>query len=302
MGSKFRAFPFRVISTAQVVNGNRSYTGFHNTETSETAYLAARDPKITPPIKKEPMKPQIKVATALTPDGGVMELYEHDRDFLIKVNGQGLMNSRRHESEQELARLGCAHLSTHAAPQVLIGGLGMGYTLRQTLDMLGPSAHVVVSELLSAVADWNRQYLTELNGQPLSDPRTELLIGDIFPLISRSTSRFDAILLDVDNGPSPITDSGNQRLYTSAGIHACRRALRKSGSLAIWSAEPNKAFEQTLMSCGFHVRRYKSKAHKTGHSKPLYIWVATEDESNLPPGGGEPEPGNPKKPRGSRYS
>jgi spermidine synthase len=246
------------------------------------------------------MKPQIKLATAKTPDGGEMELFQHDRDFLIKVNGQGLMNSRRHESEKELARLGCAHLSNRAAPRVLIGGLGMGYTLRQTLDMLGPDAIVVVSELLSAVADWNREYLKELNGQPLDDKRTELIIGDIFQLISQSSSRFDAILLDVDNGPSAITDSGNQRLYSPAGIQACRRALRKSGSLAIWSSEPSKAFEQLLMNCGFHVRRYKGKAHKDGNSKPLYIWVAMEDESTLPPGGGEPQLSSKKKPKGSR--
>ena len=246
------------------------------------------------------MKPQIKLATALTPDGGKMELYQHDRDFFININGQGLMNSRRHESEKELARLGCAHLTTHAAPRVLIGGLGMGYTLRQTLDMLGPGATVVVSELLNAVADWNREYLKGLNGQPLDDKRTELSIGDIIPLITRSSNQFDAILLDVDNGPSPITDSGNQRLYSQAGLQACRRALRKSGSLAIWSAEPSKVFEQLLMSCGFHVRRYKGKAHKDGSSKPLYIWVAAEDETILPPGGGEPDLSSQKKPRGSR--
>jgi len=246
------------------------------------------------------MKPQIKLATALTPDGGVMELHQHDRDFLIKVNGQGLMNSRRHESEKELARLGCAHLSMHASPRVLIGGLGMGYTLRQTLDMLGPDASVVVSELLSTVADWNREYLKELNGQPLDDKRTELIIGDIFPLISQSSNRFDAILLDVDNGPSAISDSGNQRLYTQAGIQACRRALRKPGTLAIWSSEPSKAFEQLLINCGFHVRRYKAKAHKDGNSKPLYIWVAAEDASILPPGGGEPDLSSQKKLRSSR--
>jgi len=246
------------------------------------------------------MKPQIKLATAKTPDGGEMELFQHDRDFLIKVNGQGLMNSRRHESELELARLGCAHLSTHESPRVLIGGLGMGYTLRQTLDMLGPDATVVVSELLSAVADWNREYLKELNGQPLDDKRTQLIIGDIFPLIVRSSNQFDAILLDVDNGPSAVTDSGNQRLYSQAGIQACRRALRKSGSLAIWSSEPSKVFEQLLMNCGFHVRRYKGKAHKSGNSKPLYIWVAAEDKALLPPGGGEPDLSSKNKPKHSR--
>lgn len=246
------------------------------------------------------MKPQIKLATTSTPDGGTMELFQHDRDFLIKVNGQGLMNSRRHESELELARLGCAHLSTHASPRVLIGGLGMGYTLRQTLDMLGPGASVVVSELLSAVADWNREYLKELNGQPLDDKRTRLIIGDIIPLIAQSSGQFDAILLDVDNGPSAVTDSGNQRLYSQAGIQACRRALRKSGSLAIWSSEPSKTFEQLLMKCGFHVRRYKGKAHKDGNSKPLYIWVAAEDETILPPGGGEPDISSHKESRSSR--
>ena len=112
------------------------------------------------------MKPLIKLATAKTPDGGEMVLYQHDRDFSIQINGRGLMNSRQHESEMELARLGCAHLSDHPAPRVLIGGLGMGYTLRQTLDMLGPDARVTVSELLPAVVDWNREFLGELNGQP----------------------------------------------------------------------------------------------------------------------------------------
>lgn len=246
------------------------------------------------------MKPQIKLATTSTPDGGTMELFQHDRDFLIKVNGQGLMNSRRHESELELARLGCAHLSTHESPRVLIGGLGMGYTLRQSLDMLGPGASVVVSELLSAVADWNREYLKELNSQPLDDKRTRLIIGDIIPLIAQSSGQFDAILLDVDNGPSAVTDSGNQHLYSQAGIQACRRALRKSGSLAIWSSEPSKTFEQLLMKCGFHVRRYKGKAHKDGNSKPLYIWVAAEDETILPPGGGEPDTSSHKESRNSR--
>jgi spermidine synthase len=246
------------------------------------------------------MKPQIKLATAQTPDGGKMELYQHDRDFLIKINGQELMNSRHHESEQELARLGCANLSIRRAPRVLIGGLGMGYTLRQTLDMLSPTAQVVVSELLTAVVDWNREYLKDLNGGPLDDKRTDLITGDIFQLLSQSIHKFDAILLDVDNGPSAITDSGNQRLYGRAGIQACRRALRKQGSLAIWSSEPSKLFEQLLISCGFKVRRYRAKAYQGGNSKRLFIWVAAEDETILPSGGGEPRLQIKKAPRQSR--
>ena len=236
------------------------------------------------------MKPLIKLATAKTPDGGEMVLYQHDRDFSIQINGRGLMNSRQHESEKELARLGCAHLSDHPAPRVLIGGLGMGYTLRQTLDMLGQDAKVVVSELLAAVVDWNREFLGELNGRPLEDKRTEISIGDIFPLLSNSTGSFDAILLDVDNGPNAIAVSGNDQLYTHAGIEICRLALRKGGCLAIWSAEPSKDFEQLLMSCNFHVRRYKVPAYKGSKRKSHFIWVAAESKTILPPGGGEPRP------------
>jgi spermidine synthase len=226
-----------------------------------------------------------------------MELYQHDHDFLIMINGQELMNSRHHESEQELARLGCANLSGCKAPRVLIGGLGMGYTLRQTLDMLDPTAQVFVSELMPAVIDWNRNYLKELNGGPLDDKRTDLITGDIFQLLSRSSRKFDAILLDVDNGPSAITDSGNQRLYSPSGILACRRALRDQGSLAIWSSEPSKVFEQLLISCGFKVQRYRAKAYPGGSAKPFFIWVAALDKTILPSGGGEPRLHGRKVPR-----
>jgi len=234
------------------------------------------------------MKPIIKLGTTSTPDGGEMILYQHDHDFSIKINGQGLMNSRQHESEMELARLGCAHLSGHTAPRVLIGGLGMGYTLRQTLDLLGSDATVVVSELLPAVVEWNREFMGKLNGQPLEDKRTEVITGDIYQLLSKSTDKFDAILLDIDNGPSAITDSGNQRLYSPAGIQTCRHALREQGCLAIWSVEPSKAFEKLLMSCGFHVRRYKLKAYRESNKNSLCVWVASEGETALPPGNGDP--------------
>jgi len=175
------------------------------------------------------MKPRVRIATARTPDGSEMVLYQHGRDFSIMINGQDLMNSRQHESELELARLGCAHLAGCKAPSILVGGLGMGYTLRQALDMLSPHAQVVVGELLGAVVEWNREFFGELNGQPLGDERVDVKTGDIVELISRSKGRFDAILLDIDNGPSAMTDSGNRRLYGREGIRACRRALRKQG-------------------------------------------------------------------------
>lgn len=234
------------------------------------------------------MNPRVRIAKARTPDGGEMVLYQHDRDFSIMINGRDLMHSRQNESELELARIGCAHLAGRKTPSILIGGLGMGYTLRQALDMLSPNAQVVVGELLGDVVEWNRKFFGELNGQPLGDQRVDLKTGDIVELISRSRDRFDAILLDIDNGPSAMTDSSNHRLYDREGILACRRALRKQGCLAVWSAEPSKKFEQILMSCSFHVRRFRVPAYKGSKSQSRFVWVASEDKLILPPGGGEP--------------
>ena len=234
------------------------------------------------------MNPRIKLATARTPDGGEMVLYQHDQDFLITVNGQDLMNSRQHESELELARLGCAHLTGSPAPSVLVGGLGLGYTLRQALDMLGPNARVVVGELMDAVLEWQRAFLGKLNAKPLEDDRVDLRTGDIVELISRSKGRFDAILLDIDNGPSGLTDSGNRRLYGREGIRSCRRALRDRGTLAVWSAVASKKFEQVLMACNFQVRRLRVPSYKGSKSQWRFVWIASEDVRKLPPGGGVP--------------
>jgi spermidine synthase len=147
---------------------------------------------------------------------------------------------------------------------------------------------VVVGELLGAVVEWNRKFLGELNGQPLGDKRVDLKTGDIVELISSSRNRFDAILLDIDNGPSGMTDSGNRRLYGREGIRACRRALRKQGCLAVWSADPSKQFEQLLMSCSFHVRRFRVSAYTGSKAQSRFVWVASEDKNILPRGGGEP--------------
>jgi spermidine synthase len=229
-----------------------------------------------------------------------MVLYKHDRDFLIRINGQDLMHSRQHESELELARLGCAHLAGCKAPSILIGGLGMGYTLRQALDILDPQARVVVAELMGAVVQWNQEFFGELNGRPLGDGRVDLKTGDIVELISRSRGRYDAILLDIDNGPGAMTDSGNRRLYGREGIQACRRALREQGCLAVWSGEPSKKFEQLLMNCSFHVRRFRVPAYKGSKARSRFVWIASEDMLVLPPGGGEPHLPPKKASKGSR--
>ena len=236
------------------------------------------------------MKPTVKIAATRTPDGGEMALYQHDRDFSIKINGQELMHSRQHESELELARLGCAHLARRKDPRILIGGLGMGYTLRETLDIVGHDARAVVVELLGEVVKWNREFLGELNGRPLDDKRVHLRQCDVVQHISSSENEYDAILLDIDNGPSDITNSGNRRLYNHDGIRACCRALRNRGCLAVWSAEPSKKFERRMVYCGFQVCRYRAPAYKGSKSNTRFIWVASGDKAILPPGGGEPRP------------
>jgi spermidine synthase len=234
------------------------------------------------------MKPRIRIAAARTPSGGEIALYEHDRDFSITINGHDLMHSRQHDSEMALARLGCAHLVDRRAPGILIGGLGMGYTLRQALDMLGPQARVVVGELLGVVVEWNRRFLGVLNDQPLEDRRVKIEMGDIVDLIAGSEGRYDAILLDIDNGPSALTDPCNNRLYGHEGLRACRRALREQGCLAVWSSEASRDFEQLMMLNSFHVRRFKVPTQKGRKSRSCFIWVASEDKNNLPRGGSEP--------------
>jgi spermidine synthase len=221
------------------------------------------------------MKQRVKIASTRTPDGSEMMLYQHDRDFSITINGQDLMHSRQHESELELARLGCAHLAGREGPIILVGGLGMGYTLRQALDMLSPRAQVVVSELLDVVVEWNSEFLGELNNHPLRDERVEVSVGDVVELISSSRNRFDAILLDIDNGPDALTDSGNSTMYSREGIIACRRALRENGCLAVWSAGTSEKFEQLLTSNGFSVSRFPVSAHKGSKSRSRFVWVAS---------------------------
>jgi len=236
------------------------------------------------------MKPTRRLAATHSPDGSEVVLYQHDRDFLIKAGGHELMNSRQHESELELARLGCAHLKERKAPAVLVGGLGLGYTLRETLEMLGTGAEIVVGELLGDLVDWNRNQLCELNGNALKDKRVSVSVGDVLNIIAREEKRFDAILLDIDNGPSAMTDAANDRLYSREGIEACRNALRERGCLAVWSAEASKPFEKLLMRCGFHVRRFRVPAYKGSKSLGRFIWVASENRGVLPSGGGEPHP------------
>ncbi len=206
------------------------------------------------------MKPWKSVATATGPSGGAWRLDERDGVFTIRVNGRELMSSAQHGSEEAMARVGLAELRPspgpgrpgllpRTLPRVLIGGLGMGFTLRAALDRLPPEAMVTVAELSPAVVDWNRGPLAPLAGRPLEDPRVTVELGDVLAIAGRSA--FDAILLDVDNGPEGLVRPGNRRLYGEKGIARFHRALLPAGVWVVWSAGSDAAFLDRLKRAGF---------------------------------------------------
>lgn len=195
------------------------------------------------------MKPWETLATATTPDGSRFELRRHDGNYVIQADGYELMTSYSHSSEDAMMSLACPRPRPHAS--VLIGGLGMGYTLAATLDLLPPGGTVVVSELVPEVVEWNRGPLGPLAGNPLDDPRTELIVSDVADVIRDSKSRFDAVLLDVDHSVDSFTLAGNSWLYTPEGLSTAHRALRPRGGLAIWSAGVDRSFEGRLRAAGF---------------------------------------------------
>ncbi|HWG07014.1 MAG TPA: spermidine synthase [Beijerinckiaceae bacterium] len=212
--------------------------------------------------------------TADIPGGeGRMRLLQRGSEFSIKVVNIDLMNSRVRGSEEALARLGCAKLDKRARSRVLIGGLGMGFTLRAALDLLGPEAQVVVAELVPAIVSWCRGPLAVLSGNPLADTRVRIHEGDVGRLIRTEPSAYDAILLDVDNGPDGLTRRANGSLYDPDGLRAFQRALRPSGALAVWSAGPDLNFTRRLRKTGFNVEEIPVRANGKRGARQM-IWVA----------------------------
>ena len=179
------------------------------------------------------MKPTILRAEATTDDGRLMTLHEHDGDYQISVAGVPLMSTRQHHSERRLAELACEHLRGRPAPRLLIGGLGLGFTLRAALEGLEPDAAVTVVELLPAVVEWNRNPAYGLAAEAIEDPRVELVIGDVADTIRQRRGGFDAILLDVDNGASELTTATNRELYQAESLQRARAGLRAGGCLAV---------------------------------------------------------------------
>lgn len=212
------------------------------------------------------MKPTRLLDTATTPDGTPLTLHEHDGTLSIRVGGVELMSTRQHHSEERMAELACAGLRDRSRAAVLIGGLGLGFTLRATLGHLAADATVVVAEFVPAVIAWNRNPAYRLAADVIDDPRVELVVGDVAELLADSRGRFDAIMLDVDNGASGLTVAANHRLYGPTGLGAARAALRPRGRLAVWSAGADSRFLAGMEEAGFTVEVVKARAHPTGGS------------------------------------
>ena len=192
-----------------------------------------------------------ETARASGPDGEEFILYRSGDDFAIRVDGWELMSSRAHGSEDTLARLACQELAGSPLPQVLVGGLGLGYTLRAALDALPPHSFVSVAEIVPAVVAWNRGTVGSLNRWPLHDPRVQVIAADVADVLAGSQDRFDAVLLDVDNGPRHLSRAPNRALYTTDGLRSARGALRPGGVLAIWAPSADEALSGALAEAGF---------------------------------------------------
>jgi spermidine synthase len=222
------------------------------------------------------VKPWILLGQTQTPEGDEMMLTRHGSEYVIRASSQTLMSSRQHGSEEALATFACAHARTQEAPCCLVGGLGMGFTLRATLDLLPPDATVVVAELVPAVVDWNRLLLGPLARHPLKDKRVVVEVGDVADTLKASTGRFDAVLLDVDNGPAAFTASQNARLYDDRGLAAAHAALKPGGVLAVWSSREDRRFEQRLRHGRFDVtvERVRGRLKKGGPRHTIFVGVA----------------------------
>lgn len=207
---------------------------------------------------------------------GELRLLSRNDEFTIKIAGVpgDLMNSRMHASEDALATLACERIKSLSKPQVLIGGLGMGFTLRAALDSLNENAIVTVAELIGEVVEWNKGELGALTNHPINDPRTNIHVGDVGEVLRNATAKFDAILLDVDNGPEGHTSESNGWIYTPEGLKSAKSSLRPGGIVAYWSAGVDSAFTNRLRKAGFTTKPVTVHAHTNGKGARHVIWLA----------------------------
>lgn len=214
------------------------------------------------------------LGTAQVPGGERLELYSHDRDFMIVLGRNELMSTRMRGSEEALATMSLQRLSGRAAPHLLIGGYGMGFTLRAALANLGPKGRATVAELVPEIVEWARGPMAEVAAGCLDDPRVNLWPGDVADAIALASGDYDAILLDVDNGPDGLVRDENNRIYSRSGLQAAKRALTPGGVLAVWSAGSDDRFVGRLTRAGFAVDEVKVSARGNGKGPKHVIWFA----------------------------
>jgi spermidine synthase len=220
------------------------------------------------------MKARELIATAVVPGGDELRLFRRGDDFMIMLGGNELMSSRMSGSEEALAEMTCARLSNRTAPHVLVGGYGMGFTLRAALRVLPPRSSVTVAELVPEIIAWARGPMAEIAAGCLADPRLNVVEHDVADLICRARDAYDAILLDVDNGPDGLTRRANDQLYSKAGLASANGALKPGGVLAIWSACADPAFTRRLRGSGFAVDEVEVRARSGGKGPRHTIWFA----------------------------
>jgi spermidine synthase len=225
------------------------------------------------------MIPWLQIDTARVPGADVeLRLMRRGTEFSMMLGQTELMNSRLSGSEEALATLACRRIEGVKRPHLLIGGLGMGFTLRAALAMLGSEARIMVAELVPAVIAWARGPMADVFGESLDDPRASIRQADVIEVIQSHPSAFDAILLDVDNGPEGLIRRANDALYNLKGLRAIRRALRPGGVLAVWSSGPNSSFSRRLRDAGFDVNEVGVRATAKRSGAHHVIWFATKPE------------------------
>lgn len=219
------------------------------------------------------MKAYELLGEARAPDGTTLKLMRRGEEYVILADGAPLMSSRMHGSEDALATLTHEHWRNASRPCVLIGGLGLGFTLRATLDLLPKDGTAVVAELIPAVVEWNRGVLGALAGHPLADARTTVAAEDVVATLRNSVVRFDAVLLDVDNGPAAFTVTTNAALYDERGIAAIHHALKPGGTLAVWATSDDEKFVRRLRRGGFEASVKQVRATATGRGSRHFIFL-----------------------------